>query len=150
MPIEWLNLFSVWGFTFFLLILSIWYFVIEVVFYKFDFIRAIFKRYNNNLFDRIITYILVWIITNILYFYTFIFSKALWILADLFNNSGKLANSLSFIWKDNLIWFQIITFSLVYFISLIILLIWIWILSHIIRYNIYEHKKPIFKKSSKK
>lgn len=150
MPIEWLNLFSVWGFTFFLLILSIWYFVIEVVFYKFDFIRAIFKRYDNNLFDRIITYILVWIVTNITFLFYFVLSKSTNPLINFFNSTWKIAESFSAFWKDIATWFQLITFSLFYFTILIIFLIVFWLFFHSIRFFIIEFKKPIIKKSSKK
>lgn len=132
MQLEWLNIFSVGWFSFFLLILSVWYFVIEVTFSKFQFMRNFLARYNNHLFDRVIIYVLAGIITEVLFFEFFALSNSLNPIFDFFNTAWK---SGEVFWKYgvNPLGFQLISTGIFYFIILIVFLSVIGLMLHTCR-----------------
>lgn len=87
---------SVQGFSAFLLIFLVGYFLVEVVFGKW-YASFFFERYENNLFDRSLHYIFWGIVLNILMIiFTIKHLDFFKILIDLFNNAGSLSKALGF------------------------------------------------------
>lgn len=118
--LENLNILSVWWFLFFLLIFLIGYIFVEIILWKDYFFRKKFEKYDNHLFDRIIHYIAWGIVLNILYVVLLYFVDKYKNIADIFNNSWKLWEVVSFLWevKD----LQFIFFSVQYFFIFIVVL----------------------------
>lgn len=115
MSLEWLNILSVAGFSFLLLILLIGYFFVEVVigqWYRTHF----FAKYENHLFDRVLHYIFCGIIVHIVAVVLITKTPGLTNnVLGLFNNAGQLSSALGFekanVWGES----QIIIFSIMYF-----------------------------------
>ena len=110
-------------FMFWLLIVLIGYLIVEIFEWKEYFWRQHLERYNNSLFDRILHYIIWWIIANIwILFFELLFKWGHVLLIDVFNNSRDISSSI--IWNN----IQIFLFSLFYFLYLlgVICLFWCW------------------------
>ena len=115
-------------FMFWLLIVLIGYLIVEIFEWKEYFWRQHLERYNNSLFDRILHYIIWWIIANIwILFFELLFKWGHVLLIDVFNNSRDISSSI--IWNNiDRVWIQIFLFSLFYFLYLlgVICLFWCW------------------------
>lgn len=121
MGLEGINLFSVGGFTFFLLIIAVGYYTIEVVLGKYYPFRYIFREYSNNLFDRALHYVIWGMSINIFFIFFFAQTKDLDMLAKTFNIIGKTAEAFAVGGLDvNSL--QLIIFGCYYFFILVTLL----------------------------
>lgn len=115
-----IDILSVWGFIFFLLIFLIGYIFVEILLWKDYFFRSHLEIYGNHLFDRIIHYISWGIILNILYFYFNYFSWALEHVFKFLEISWEFWVWFKEIWDPLSI--QFVVFSLFYFVTFLILL----------------------------
>lgn len=115
-------------FMFWLLIVTIGYFIVEIFEWKEYFWRQHLERYNNSLFDRILHYTIWGILANIgILFFELFFKWGQIQLIEVFNNSREISSSI--IWNNiDRVWIQIFTFSLFYFLYLlgVICLFWCW------------------------
>lgn len=115
-------------FMFWLLILAVGYFIVEIIDWENYRFRKSLDRYDNSLLDRILHYSIWWIVANIAILIFELFSRrGQLMLIEVFNNSGNISNSI--IWNNiDKIWIQIVVFTIFYFFYLIILLslFWVW------------------------
>lgn len=115
-------------FMFWLLILAVGYFIVEIIDWENYRFRKSLDRYDNTLLDRILHYSIWWIVANIaILIFELFFRWGQLMLIDVFNNSGNISNSI--IWNNiDKIWIQIVVFTIFYFFYLIILLslFWVW------------------------
>lgn len=115
-------------FMFWLLILAVGYFIVEIIDWENYHFRQSLNRYENSLLDRILHYSIWWIVANIaILIFELFFRWGQLMLIDVFNNSGNISNSI--IWNNiDKIWIQIVVFTIFYFFYLIILLslFWVW------------------------
>ncbi|MDD4151542.1 MAG: hypothetical protein PHR68_02930 [Candidatus Gracilibacteria bacterium] len=118
--LENINILSIGGFIFFLLIFLVGYIFVEILLGKSYCFRSNFERYENNLFDRIIHYISWGMLLNIGYLILWLKIDGYKLLAESFDNSGKLSEALLFIGDSRDL--QLIFFSIGYFIPFIIIL----------------------------
>lgn len=118
-----INIFSTWGFIFFLVIILVWYIFVEIQSWKNYYFRKKLSVNNNHLFDRVIHYIFWWFLINIFIVALFSISWSTEWLANLFNDVWRISNSLVPIINNNVLDSQLIIFFISYF--LIIISIWI-------------------------
>lgn len=115
-------------FMFWLLILAVGYFIVEIIDWENYRFRKSLDRYDNSLLDRILHYSIWWIVANIAILIFELFSRrGQLMLIEVFNNSEDISNSI--IWNNiDKTWIQIIVFTIFYFFYLIILLslFWVW------------------------
>lgn len=115
-------------FMFWLLILAVGYFIVEIIDWENYRFRKSLDRYDNTLLDRILHYSIWWIVANIAILIFELFSRrGQLMLIEVFNNSEDISNSI--IWNNiDKTWIQIIVFTIFYFFYLIILLslFWVW------------------------
>lgn len=150
--IESLNILSLWGFLFFLLVFLKGYIFVEIYLWKDYFFIKKLEKYDNSIFDRIIHYISWWIILNILFT---ILWGIMWFydkFANLLNSAWELSKALSFIWDP--ISLQFIIFSLWYFLIVMIFLLFLCLFYRFVANlaNIFEFIlkiKDIFKNDDK-
>lgn len=136
-----IDILSIGWFSFFLLIFLFWYIFVEIIFGENYFFANLFKRYDNNLFDRMIHYIFWGIILNIgMFYFNFFLDKGL-SLIKFFDNWIKLAKSLIPIFGQNNS-FEFIYFSLFYFLEYLLLVVSIIILKYVLYLNFSKDKKP--------
>ncbi|EKD29263.1 MAG: hypothetical protein ACD_78C00462G0004 [uncultured bacterium (gcode 4)] len=128
--LENMNIFSVGGFTFLLLILAIGYYAVEVIGGRNYWYRRIFETYNNNLFDRIMHYIMWWLAINLWVIFWFVKADRLKGIFEVLNFSGKIADSIG-IQSDISTSVQLALFICFYFFTLfwtlILINMMIWI-----------------------
>ncbi len=118
LKMEFWSLLSVWWFLFFLLIIAIWYFFVEVVCGDKYFLRKQLKKYNNNLFDRILHYISWWVIIDAVYIYISLLNKNSYKeIVNLFNYLDKVSN---IIYAPNALAIQLFLFWIYIFLSILI------------------------------
>lgn len=136
-------------FMFWLLIIIVGYFIVEIVDWEKYIFRQSLEKYNNSLFNRIIHYVIRGLVANLL---IIIVEALLWwgklMLIELFNNSWIISSNI--IWEGiDRIGMQIIIFSLFYFLYLIILIAlfylmnWFWQLVFWNRWNKNKELKSI-------
>ncbi len=136
-----IDILSIWWFSFFLLIFLFWYIFVEIIFGENYFFANLFKRYDNNLFDRMIHYIFWGIILNIGMFYFNFFSDKWKTLVNLFYNSLNMGKSLSSLfWEGNSLHFLFFAlfYSFQYFLLVAILIFVKYVLSQLF----FKDKKP--------
>lgn len=124
--VENVNILSTGWFIFFLLIFLIGYIFVEIILWEDYPFRKNIEKYDNNLFDRIIHYITLWIILNIWYLILCYISNWINNLNEIFNTSWLLWEILTFTWKVDALYtkdFQFIFFSIINFCILLIILI---------------------------
>ena len=122
-----------------LIVLCIGYIFVEVLRWEKYFFRKIMERNNKYRLDRIIHYILRWIIINIVFIYMTVFSSAIHKMANLLNNAWILSK---WIWTspESIFNIQIISFSIWYFFVLLAVMLVIFrIIKRIL--CIYKDKK---------
>lgn len=117
-----LNILSVGGFLFFLLILSIWYIMVEIIFWEKYPFRKLLKQNDNSVLDRFIHYIIVWIFSNIVFFYILYFTNSHIPFVQIFDNSWSIGKWFSEIFGVEILSFQLIWSALFYFFFVIFLL----------------------------
>lgn len=115
------NILSAWGFMFFLLILSIGYFIVEILFWESYFLKKVLRRNNNSVLDRFIHYIIWWIFGNIVFVTLLYYTKSHIDFLEVFDISGKLAQEFEKVFSINPMSFQLIYFSIFYFISFVVI-----------------------------
>lgn len=116
------NILSAGGFMFFLLILSVWYIVVEIILWKSYPFRKHIKRNDKSVLDRFIHYIIIWIFTNVWFFYLLYFTESYINFIEMFNNGAWIWKLFQESFGINILSFQIIWFSHFYFITLVLLL----------------------------
>jgi len=130
-----LNILSVSGFAFFLLVIWTWYSFVEVALWKKYWFREILNNYNNSIFDRILHYIVFWILIHACFFVLMVTTWGLEWLINWFNRAWKIWNTLAL--GDENMWTQIqlVIFSCYYYILLAFFL-WIFWFAYNIFYTI--------------
>jgi len=130
--LENMNIFSVGGFTFLLLILAIGYYAVEIIGGRNYWYRRIFETYNNNLFDRIMHYIIWGLLINLWVIFWFVKADRLKGVFEVLNFSGKIADSIG-VQGDMSISIQLALFICFYFFALfgtlilINMMIWLFV-----------------------
>lgn len=145
-----LNILSVWGFLFFLLILSIWYIMVEIIIWdKYPFKKQL-KQNDNSVLDRFIHYVIVWIFSNIVFFLIFYCIDFHIELARIFDDSWSIGKWFSESFGVEILSFQLIFSSMFYFSFVIFLLFFFrfWIFYTI--YNIFKIIDFLKNKETKK
>ncbi|MDC0506016.1 hypothetical protein OAN96_00300 [Candidatus Gracilibacteria bacterium] len=117
------NILSAGGFSFFLLVITMGYIIVEVICYKWYPFRKMLDTNNNHLFDRLIHYVFWGVLGNIAFFYLNYFAQNIDIFANAFNLSAPFAQQLE---TEGLLIngssFQIIFFACFYFVSFLMVL----------------------------
>ena len=114
MWIENLNILSAWWFMFFLLILVIGYFIVEILLWEKYFLRKILARNQNHVLDRVIHYIIWWVIWNFLFFLCLHFTDWHNTFVELFDNSDAIAKEFNVLFWVNPLSYKIVNFSIFY------------------------------------
>ncbi len=136
---------AVSAFCLWLTIVCIGYIFVEILRWNKYFLRKSLTRNNNYRLDRLIHYILRWLILNWIIFYIIIYTWSLNELWNLFNISGSLAKVFNEIWPAFVTNLQMIIFSIYYFFFIILESIAIFFCIKIISWLL----KFIWKKISK-
>lgn len=105
-----------------LLTLSIGYIFVELLWGEKYFFRKALKRNDNYRLDRVIHYIMRGLMINVVYFSMQYSVGNLWGVANMFNISGKMASVFS-ISPSLVVNIQMIIFSILHFIQLVIILL---------------------------
>ena len=105
-----LNILSAWWFMFFLLILVIGYFIVEILFWEKYFLRKILVRNENHVLDRVIHYVIWWVIWNILFSLFLYYTNSHIPFLDMFEYTTESAEQFS-----EWFWVRPLSYQLIYF-----------------------------------
>ena len=108
------NILSAWWFMFFLLILVIGYFIVEVLLWDKYFLKKVLERNENHVLDRVIHYVIWWIIWNILFYLLLHYTNSNTPLLQIFDNTIPMAIEMNKLFWINALSYQIIYFSIFY------------------------------------
>lgn len=124
MWLEWINILSVQGFSFFLLIFLVGYFFVEITLWRvYDHIFS-FEKHKNSLFHSIVHYVFWWIVLNVTMFEITASNPKLGnSLMGMINAAGKLSKALGFEKGGIGLESQLVIFSIGYFITIITILL---------------------------
>lgn len=132
-----INIFSLGGLTFFLLILSVGYYTVEIIGGKNYWYRHTFENYSNNFFDRIMHYVTWGLLINLGVLYGFIVTDGIKDLINILNTSGKIAETLG----GDTVSAQLLIFICFYYISLFTMLVLVnillWLFTHSERISVW-------------
>lgn len=110
--------------------LCVGYIFVELLRGKNYFFRNALERNNNYRLDRVIHYIVRWVIINIVFFYLNVWVNGLWKLAKLLNVSWRISSVLG-IDSSSILNIQMIVFTIGYFILLLMVM---WFIFYIVKY----------------
>jgi len=161
MWLEDLNILSAWWFMFFLLILVIGYFIVEILFWERYFLKKVLEKNKNHVLDRVIHYIIWWVIWNIVFSLFLYYTNSHVPFLDMFEHTAESAEQFhKWFWVEPLS-YQLTYFSIFYlwffilFTSVIRFCIPFIIQQSIVDFKMFrdinnEKKKNKLKKKSKK
>jgi len=114
MWLENLNILSAWWFMFFLLILVIGYFIVEILFWELYPFKEVLARNNNSVLDRIIHYVIWGIFWNIIFSLFLYYTEWHIPIIEVFDNSQWIAQQFNEVFWVKILSYQIINFSIFY------------------------------------